>query len=153
MPSSRSASKQYAAAESSYRTLLTHFPADAELHNGLASVLLAQLKYPEAQSEFTICLRLKPDWGEAYGQLALAASGNKDYQLAISALDARKKFLPELPSSYFLRATCYDHLRQFAPAVENYKAFLAASNGQFPDDEWKARHRLIAIEPEANRKK
>ncbi len=61
--------------------------------------------------------------------------------------------LPELPSSYFLRATCYDHLRQFAEAVENYKAFLAASNGQFPDDEWKARHRLIAIEPEANRKK
>ncbi len=145
--------KQYAAAESSYRNLLTHFPADAELHNGLASVLLAQFKYPEAQNEFTICLRLKPDWGEAYGQLALAASGNKDYQLAISALDARKKFLPELPSSYFLRATCYDHLRQFAPAVENYKAFLAASNGQFPDDEWKARHRLIAIEPEANRKK
>jgi tetratricopeptide (TPR) repeat protein len=146
-------SKQYAAAETSYRTLLTQFPTDAELHNGLASVLLAQLRYPEAQNEFTICLRLKPDWGEAYGQLALAASGNKDYQLAISALDTRKKFLPELPSSYFLRATCYDHLRQFAPAVENYKAFLAASNGQFPDDEWKARHRLIAIEPEANRKK
>jgi len=145
--------KQYAAAESSYRALLTHFPNDAELHNGLGSVLLPQLKYAEAQNEFTTCLRLKPDWGEAYGQLALAASGNKDYQLAIKALDARKKFLPELPSSYFLRATCYDHLREFAPAVENYKAFLAASNGQFPDDEWKARHRLIAIEPEANRKK
>jgi len=68
-------------------------------------------------------------------------------------LDARKKLLPELPSSYFLRATCYDHLRMYAEAVENYKAFLAASKGQFPDEEWKARHRLIAIEPEARKKK
>jgi tetratricopeptide (TPR) repeat protein len=146
-------SKQYAAAESSYRALLAHLPGDAELHNGLGSVLLPQLKYAEAQNEFAVCLRLKPDWGEAYGQLALAASGNKDYELAIKALDARKKFLPESPSSYFLRATYYDHLRQFAQAVENYKAFLAVSNGQFPDEEWKARHRLIAIEPEAKRNK
>jgi Flp pilus assembly protein TadD len=146
-------SKQFAEAEKSYRKLLTHSPKDAELHNGLGSVLLPQLKYAEAQREFLLCLSLKPDWGEAWGQLALAASGNKDYELAIKALDARKKFLPELPSSYFLRATCYDHLRQFAEAVENYKAFLAASKGQFPDEEWKARHRLIAIEPEAKRKK
>lgn len=145
--------KQFPAAESSYRTLLARFPGDAELHNGLGSVLLPQLKYAEARREFTVCLRLRPNWGEAYGQLALAASGNKDYEEAIRALDARRKFLPELPSSYFLRATCYDHLRQFAPAVENYKAFLAISNGQFPNEEWEARHRLIAIEPEAKRTK
>jgi tetratricopeptide (TPR) repeat protein len=145
--------KQFAAAEGSYRTLLRHFPNDAELHNGLGSVLLPQRKYAEAQNEFAVCLRLKPDWGEAYGQLALAASGNKDYAQAIQALDTRKKFLPELPSSYFLRATCYDHLRQFAQAVENYKAFLAISNEHFPNEEWEARHRLIAIEPEAKRKK
>jgi len=145
--------KQLADAEKSYRSLLSIFPNDAEVHNGLGSVLLRQLKYGEAQSEFAICLRLKPGWGEAYGQLALAAAGNKDYELAIKALDARKKLLPELPSSYFLRATCYDHLRKFSEAVENYKAFLTASKGQYPDDEWKARHRLIAIEPEAKRKK
>jgi tetratricopeptide (TPR) repeat protein len=145
--------KQFGAAETNYRKLLARFPNDAEVHNGLASVLLRQLKYAEAQSEFILCLRLKPDWGETYGQLALAASGNKDYELAIKALDARRKLLPDLPSSYFLRATCYDHLHQFAEAVQNYKAFLASSNGRFPDDEWKARHRLIAIEPEAKGKR
>lgn len=145
--------EQFAAAEKSYRSLLTIYPNDAELHNGLGSALLRQLKYGEAQSEFAICLRLKPGWGEAYGQLALAAASNKDYELAIKALDARKKLLPELPSSYFLRATCYDHLRKFSEAAESYKAFLAASNGQYPDDEWKARHRLIAIEPEAKKKR
>ena len=145
--------KQFAEAQTNYRLLLKQFPNDAEAHNGLASVLLRQFKYAEAQDEFVVSLRLKPDWGEAYGQLALAASGNKDYALAIKALDARKKLLPELASSYFLRATCYDHLHRFTEAVQNYKAFLAASNGQFPDDEWKARHRLIAIEPEAKGKR
>lgn len=145
--------RQWAAAEKNYRTLVEHFPGDADLHNGLGAVLLPQLKYAEARNEFLRCIKLKPDWGEAYGQLALAASGNKEYELAIKSLDERKKLLPELPSSYFLRATCYDHLRKFAPAVENYKAFLAVANGQFPDEEWKARHRLIAIEPEARTKK
>jgi tetratricopeptide (TPR) repeat protein len=145
--------KEYPAAEKNYRALLQKFPNDAELHNGLGAVLLPQLKYAEAQAQFIACIRLKPDWGETYGQLALAASGNKEYGLAIKALDTRKKLLPELASTYFLRATCYDHLRQFAEAVENYKAFLASSQGQFPDEEWKARHRLIAIEPEAKRKK
>lgn len=145
--------KQFPEAAQSYRTLLSHFPNDADLHNGLGSVLLPQLQYAEAQKEFVLCLRIKPDWGAAYGELALAASGNKDYQLAIKALEARKKLLPETPSSYFLRATCYDHLRQFGEAVENYKAFLAVSKGEFPNEEWEARHRLIAIEPEAKRKK
>ncbi len=44
-PLCRSAAKQFAAAENSYRTLLARFPNDAELHDGLGSVLLAQLKY------------------------------------------------------------------------------------------------------------
>jgi tetratricopeptide (TPR) repeat protein len=145
--------KEYAAAENNYRTLLTRFSNDPELYNGLGSVLLSQLKYAEAQNKFMVCVRMKPDWGEAYGQLALAAAGNKDYGLAIKSLDERKKLLAETPSSYFLRATCYDHLRRFAEAEDNYKAFLAASHGQYPDDEWKARHRLMAIEPEARGKK
>ncbi len=83
--------EQFAAAESSYRKLLTQFPNDAELHNGLGSALLPQLKYAEAQSEFITCVRLRPEQGEAYGQLALAASGNKDYEFAIKALDAREQ--------------------------------------------------------------
>jgi len=32
-------------------------------------------------------------------------------------------------------------------AAASYHQFLAVANGQFPDQEWQARHRLIAIEP------
>jgi tetratricopeptide (TPR) repeat protein len=145
--------KQNDAAAASYRRLVEHFPADAELHNGLGTVLLAQLHYAEARDEFVRSVKLRPQWGEAYGQLALAASGNKEYELALKALDERKKLLPEVPASLFLRATCFDHLKQYAEAVDAYKTFLATDQGQFPDEEWKARHRLIAIEPEAKRKR
>jgi len=47
----------------------------------------------------------------------------------------------------FLRATAYDSLRLYKPAATNYKLFLAAAAGKFPDQEFQARHRLKAIEP------
>ena len=141
------AAKQYDQAEAQYRSLLAANPNDAELHHVLGVAFLKQRKFSEAEQEFLIAVKLKPDFGAAYGDLAAAASENKDYELAIRAADARARFLPELPVSYFLRATAYDHLRDYKQASENYHKFLELANGQYPDQEWQARHRLIAIEP------
>jgi tetratricopeptide (TPR) repeat protein len=141
------AAHKFDPAEALYRELLKVQPDDADLHHALGKTLLEQHKFSEAQDELVAAVKLKPDLGAAYGDLAAAASENKQYELAIKALDLRAKFLPELPASYFLRASAYDHLRAFKPAAENYRKFLAVSQGQFPDQEWQARHRLIAIEP------
>ena len=138
---------KYDLAEAQYRPLLALAPNDPELHFGLGKALLLQKKFPEAQQEFLVTVKLKPDYGDAYGQLAIAASENKDYVLAIRAADARAKFLPETPMSYFLRATCYDHLRDSKHAMEYYHHFLEVANGKYPDQEWQARHRLITLEP------
>ena len=92
-------------------------------------------------------VNLKPDFGEAYWDLAVAADQNKEFALAIKALDARTKYLPELPFGYFLRATAYDHLLDRKNAAVQYHKFLDAGGGKFPDQEWQAKHRLIAIEP------
>jgi tetratricopeptide (TPR) repeat protein len=141
------AGKKYDQAEAVYRSLLTP-KAGAELHHRLGVALLKQKKFPEAEQELLAAVKLKPDLGEAYGDLSVAAVENKDYQLAIKAADARAKFLPEIPIGYFLRASAYDHLRAYKPAAENYHKFLEVANGQYPDQEWQARHRLIAIEPQ-----
>ena len=109
--------------------------------------LLRQKKFPEAQQEFLTAVKLKPDFGAAYGDLAFAAGENKDYPLTIKALDARAKFLPEIPITYFLRASAYDHLKDVKRASANYHLFLETANGKYPDQEWQAKHRLIAIEP------
>jgi tetratricopeptide (TPR) repeat protein len=134
-------------AESAYRALLAAHPNDADFHRRLGEALLPQKKFPEAQQQFTIAVKLKPDLGEAYGGLAFAAGENKDYSLAIRALDARAKLMPEVPTTYFMRASAYDHLRDFKRAAVNYHLFLNTANGKYPDQEWQAKHRLIAIEP------
>jgi tetratricopeptide (TPR) repeat protein len=139
--------KKYPQAEAQYRELLKASPNDPALHYGLGKALMKQNKYADAQQEFLTAVKLKPDFGPAYGDLAAAAVENKNYQLAIKAADARAKFLPEVPASYFLRASAYDHLRDYKDASEFYHKFLEVANGKYPDQEWQARHRLIAIEP------
>ncbi len=134
-------------AEAAYRALLVARPNEAELHRSLGQALLRQKKFPEAQQEFIAAVKLNPDYGEAYGDLAFAAGENKDYPLILRALDARVKLLPENALTYFLRASALDHLRDFKNAAVNYRLFLKAADGNYPDYEWKAKHRLIAIEP------
>jgi len=138
---------KYTEAEALYRSLLASHAQDAELHHRLGQTLMKQKKFSEAQQEFIVAVKLKPDWGAAYGDLAVAANETQNYALAIQALDARAKYLPEIPVGYFLRATAYDHLRDFHQAAANYHLFLQVANGKYPDQEWQARHRLITIEP------
>ena len=139
--------RKYDQAEAQYRSLLAARPNDAESHLGLGQALLKQKKFPQAQQELLAAINLKPTLDAAYGDLAIAADENKNYELTIKVLDARAKLVPEIPVTYFLRATAYDHLRLYKPAAENYHRFLEIANGRFPDQEWQARHRLIAIEP------
>ena len=134
-------------AETAYRALLTTSPNDAALHQSLGKSLVEQKKFADAQSEFLTAVKLKPDLGEAWGDLAFAASENKDYPLTIKALDMRVKFLPDNPSTYFMRASAYDHLKDFKRAAVNFHLFLNTAQGKYPDYEWQAKHRLIAIEP------
>lgn len=134
-------------AEAVYRELLTKNPNDPDLHRGLGQSLLRQKKYADAQQEFLTVVKLKPDFGEAYFDLAFAAGENQNYPLAIKALDVRAKFIPEIPLTHFLRASAYDHLKDFKKAAESYHLFLNTANGKFPEQEWQAKHRLIAIEP------
>ncbi|MBZ5615109.1 MAG: tetratricopeptide repeat protein [Acidobacteriia bacterium] len=135
-------------AETAYRALVATQPKDPELHRGLGRALLLQKKFPEAEQEFLVALRLKRDWPEVYVDLAFAASENKNYDLTVRALNGRATLKGEMPPiCYFLRASAYDHLRDYKQAAVDYHQFLDVANGKYPDQEWQARHRLIAIEP------
>jgi tetratricopeptide (TPR) repeat protein len=134
-------------AAAAYRALLAGHANDAELRRSFGEALLREKKFPDAQQEFLIAVKLKPDLGEAYGGLAFAASETKNYPLVLKALDARAKLLPEVATTYFLRASAFDHLRDYKQASANYHLFLSTANGKYPDQEWQAKHRLIAIEP------
>jgi len=59
----------------------------------------------------------------------------------------RAKYEPETPISYFFRATAYDHLHDSKTACKYYHQFLETASGKYPEQEWQAKHRLIALEP------
>jgi tetratricopeptide (TPR) repeat protein len=139
--------RKYDQAAEIYSALISATPNDADLHAGLGRVLMKQKKFAEAEQELIKAAELKPGSGEIYGELAVAANENKNYPLAIKAADLRGKYLPENPMSYFLRATAYDHLRDAKDAAKYYHQFLEVARGKYPDQEWQATHRLIAIEP------
>lgn len=140
--------KQYADAAIVLQQALAAGPRDPLLHFDLGLSLLHQLRYAEAETELLKAVQLKPDLTDAYNPLADAAFQNKHYELCLRALDFRARTLPETPATYFLRATAYDSLHMYKPAVANYKQFLAVAAGKFPDQEFQARHRIKAIEPQ-----
>ena len=145
--------KNYKEAATQYRELLTKYPRDGELHYALGSVLKEQHDFPGAQKELIAAINLKPDMAEAYGDLAVVANENQNYALALKALDARAKFQPETPATYFMRATIFDHGQSYDRATDYYCQFLGAvSADQFPDQQWQARHRLLAINKKATKK-
>jgi tetratricopeptide (TPR) repeat protein len=139
--------KQYDSAARLLEPLAAQNPNDPQLHLDYGSALVHQHKYPQAQAELLKAVQLKPSLIDAYFDLAYAAQQNKNYELTIRVLDARLKLQPETPATYFLRAEAYDSLRMYKPAAENYKLFLAAAGGKYPDQEFQARHRLKAIQP------
>jgi tetratricopeptide (TPR) repeat protein len=138
--------KQYPAAATLLEDLVQKNPSDGRLHCNLGSALLHQHKYPEAEAEFLQGLKLDPGQDDSYAELAYAAQQNRHYEEAIHALDVRGQRLPETASTYWIRAVSYDSLGVFKPAAQFYRLFLAVDGGKSSEQEFKARHRLKAIE-------
>jgi tetratricopeptide (TPR) repeat protein len=134
-------------AEQQFRIVVATQPQNAEAHYLFGSFLIREMNYPEAQQELRTAVKLKRDLIDAYGDLAEAAAANKDYTFALQVLDDRAKMQADPPAVCFLRATIYDNLNVVPQAVEYYQRFLASDDGKFPDQEWQARHRLMALDP------
>ncbi len=143
-----------AAAEPLYRALAAAEPNDPLLLDDFGSALVRQNKFAEAEAVLSRAVELRDAfhddaaWGEAAGHLAFAASRNHQPEVALQALHRRATVLPNSPATLFLEATSYDTLHQGKQARQSYRAFLAVANGKLPDEEFEARHRLVALEHE-----
>ena len=129
-----------------YAPLLAEHPADAGLLIAHGQNLIRQLRFAEAFEVFTQATQLAPADPDGWTGLAFAASKTGHHAVALQALAARSKYLPDNPSTYFLWATSYDMLHDRNSAISYYHHFLEASAGKFPDQEWQARQRLLVLE-------
>jgi len=118
-----------------------HVAINPRLHNRLRDIE-EKLDLPPLKPELRHTLLV----GNAASHLAFAASANNDPLVTLQALALRATVLANSPSSLFLSATAHDKLHHTKQATDLYKQFLSVANGQFPDEEWEARHRLITLE-------
>ena len=132
-------------AEPIYAKMALAHPGNEDVLAAQGENLIRERLYPQAQEVLQRAVKLKPDDGDAWSGLAFAASENKQYQVTLQALSMRSKYLAETPATYFLWATAYDSLHVSKSAQEYYRKFLTASDGKFPDQEWQAKHRLVAL--------
>jgi tetratricopeptide (TPR) repeat protein len=135
----------YAGSDHLYIALLAATPNDASLLLGHGQNLVHQLRYAEAFAAFDKATQVDPANADGWSGLAFAASRTNQPAVTLHALTMRSKYLPEIPSTYFLWATAYDSLHQRGQAVAYYQHFLDSSAGKFPDQEWQARQRIVLL--------
>jgi predicted Zn-dependent protease len=136
----------FAGSDKLYTALLAARPEDPELLVDHGQNLLHLLRYLEAFAAFDKATRLDPANADGWSGLAFAASKTNQPSITLHALTMRSRYLPEVPSTYFLWATAYDTLHDKALAAAYYHHFLDASAGKFPNQEWQARQRLLLLE-------
>jgi predicted Zn-dependent protease len=132
----------YPGSDHYYVALLATAPGDASLLLGHGQNLVHMLRYPDAFAAFNKAVQSDPANADAWSGLAFTASRTNQPDVTIHALTMRSKYLPEVPTTYFLWATAYDSLHQRGQAATYYEHFLESSAGKFPDQEWQARQRL-----------
>lgn len=126
-------------------------PNDYEVVLAIAKIELGKKNYPSAAQDFSKAVALKPDSAETWNNLASSLMLAKQYPQALAALDHVRSLGAEKPGDFYMRAIIYDQLHQPKQALANYQQFLSVSKGQYPDQEFLARHRSITLEKEVNR--
>ncbi len=141
-----------ARAEPLLAALSAKSPNDPTLADDRARTLIHLHRFAEAEAALTRALAdpsrfpTPADLGNAAGDLAFAASANNNPELTLQALQLRATVLPTSAPVMFLTAISQDKLHHVKLAQQAYQQFLAASNGSNPDQEFEARHRLVALQ-------
>lgn len=118
--------------------------------------LLRDMRKPDlASQQFLMAVKLNPQNAEAWSDLATTTVLMERFDVALTALDRVRALNAEKPGHKYLRAITLDKIRQdrkqARAVIAAYEDFLAAAQGQFPDEEFKARQRIRILSREVNR--
>jgi len=131
--------------------MLATDPNDFEIRMLRGRIIRDQRKFAEAAQDFHIATTLKPDSPQAWSELAVSLVMAEDFPAALSALDRVAALGAEKPGHVYWRALVLDKINDRKGALAAYQRFLALSNGQSPDEEFKARQRAKLLERELHK--
>ncbi|HEY2461517.1 MAG TPA: tetratricopeptide repeat protein [Candidatus Acidoferrum sp.] len=147
------AAKKYDGAIAALRQALQLAANDAQLHGGLGELLLQRRDFPGAEKELRASLAIDGKnlryWKDLSSTYYLA--GN--YPATLSTLDLIAKAEQPAAGTWFIRALCYDKLRQLQPALDAYQKFLALDDGKNADQIWQAQQRSKVLKRELEQKR
>jgi tetratricopeptide (TPR) repeat protein len=127
-------------------------PNSFELRMLHGRILRDDRKFVPAAQDFLRAAQLKPTSVEAWNEVASAFYLGENYSGALAALDRIVALGAEKPFGVYLRAITLDKLHQLKPALASYERFLSMSQGQSPDEEFKARQRARILEKEIHKR-
>lgn len=132
-------------AEPLLAVLLKSRPDDADLLDEEGKSLIYEQRFAEAEAVFQHATTLNSGDVDAWNGLAYADSQQHLDAQTLKALAMRSKVAADTATTLFLWAISYDNLHQAKLAAQYYQKFLDSANGKFPDQEWQAKHRLVAL--------
>jgi len=135
------AQKKYSDAIATLQQAILLAPADAALVGGLGRVYLQNRDFASAEKQLKAALQLDRNNLAYWKDLSSAYYLSGDYPAALATLDVIAKSETPAAGTWFIRALCYDKLRQPRAALEAYEKFLATEQGKSNDQVWQAQER------------
>jgi len=116
-------------------------PGDAQLHGGLGRVYLQKRDFPSAEKELRVALHLDGKNLDYWKDLNSTFYLGGNCPATFGTLDEIAKMEQPTAGSWFIRALCYDKLKQLQPALDAYQKFLELDQDKNPDQVWQAQQR------------
>jgi Flp pilus assembly protein TadD len=116
-------------------------PNDAQLRGGLGRTCLQVRDFPSAEKELKAAIQLDSKNVDYWKDLSTTYYLSKNYAATIAIFDRIDKFETPGAGSWFIRALCYDNLKQPKLALEAYQKFLDLDQNKNPDQVWQAQER------------
>src|SRR5260370_7368713 len=120
-------------------------PSDAQLHGGLGRIFLQKRDFSAAEKELRAALHLDGKNLAYFKDLSSTFFLAGNYPAALAAMDEIAKVEQPGARAWFVRAICYDKLRQLKPALEAYQKFLDLDQDNNPDQVWQPKQRSKAL--------
>jgi len=121
-------------------------PGDLDLRMAYARELRDLRRFPDAAEQFARVAQAKPDWAQAWNELAGVEVMLENYPQTLAALDRVRALNAEVPGDFFYRAMILDRMHDRKGAIAEYQKFLSVSKGELPTQEFQARQRIHILE-------
>jgi tetratricopeptide (TPR) repeat protein len=145
--------KRFADAVAVLQKAVALAPQDADVNARLGEAYLRNKDFPNAMHWLAMAYNMNPQANDVLADLVDAEYGGKNYAQALAALDALSK-REELPlTSWYVRAVCYDNLKETAQALDAYQKFLQLNTNQNSDMYFVSSERVRVLTRELQNKK